>query len=150
MAITITRIDQTSGLSPILFKVATHTVKNGGGTFKLQVDKLGGKPVFTLSEVGADADLWSVGGAVPSLIRELDEKYPTDTIEGALTEAIIQSYKRFGFESSNFFGAWVNEGKVYVDLIDLIEDKDEAVELAKSRQELAIFNLYTFEELATA
>ena len=44
-------------------------------------------------------------------------------------------------------GTWVNEGTVYLDLSENIASREKALELGKERNQLAIFNLETFEEV---
>ena len=44
-------------------------------------------------------------------------------------------------------GTWVNEGTVYLDLSENIPNREQALELGKERNQLAIFNLETFEEV---
>lgn len=47
-------------------------------------------------------------------------------------------------DPSTFFGGWVDEGKVYLDISQVVDDRDEAVRRARERDQLAIFHLDDF------
>lgn len=47
-----------------------------------------------------------------------------------------------------YLGTWVNEGQVYLDLSENIKDLDAALQAGREREQLAIFNISTFEEVA--
>ena len=47
-----------------------------------------------------------------------------------------------------YLGTWVNEGKVYLDLSENVQDLSVALQRGKERNQLAIFNISTFEEVA--
>ncbi len=48
-------------------------------------------------------------------------------------------------------GVWYNhaDGKVYLDVVDVIGDRDQAIALGKARNQIAVFDLGTFEEIPT-
>ena len=46
-----------------------------------------------------------------------------------------------------FFGGWINEGKIYLDISENVLDKKEAIQKGMERQQLAIFNVNDFTEI---
>ena len=64
----------------------------------------------------------------------------------------VQEYRRrhaaiLGAEDTHF-GGWVEDGKtVYLDVVKIIPDRDEAVRFGIDNNQKAIFNLATFEEI---
>lgn len=51
--------------------------------------------------------------------------------------------------SSNSFGAWAHDGKVYFDVIATVSDQKEALELGRKHNQLAIFDLKNGVEIPT-
>lgn len=51
--------------------------------------------------------------------------------------------------ANNSFGAWTNQGKVYLDVVVTIPDKIQALELARKNNQLAIWDLRNNQEIQT-
>ena len=50
-------------------------------------------------------------------------------------------------QDCNSVGFWLNDGTLYVDAIQIIEDEAKAIELGQARNEIAIFNIGTMTEI---
>lgn len=48
-----------------------------------------------------------------------------------------------------YAGAWVDKGNLYLDMVEIRQDKEDALQRARARGELAVFNLATREEART-
>lgn len=46
-------------------------------------------------------------------------------------------------------GLWVNEGKIYIDVSEVLHDCKQAVKLAQDNNQIAIFDLQHFVEIST-
>lgn len=53
-------------------------------------------------------------------------------------------------DNNKFIGTWINEGKLYLDVSVNIADKDAAIALAKSSNQLAIWDCENQTEIKTA
>lgn len=75
-----------------------------------------------------------VGGRSWTLVRAAHRVTPDDVA---------------GFVSRNsdsrYFGMWVEDGRVYLDCVDLIYRESDAFEAARERRELAVFNVRSQE-----
>lgn len=72
----------------------------------------------------------------------------TEFFTGIVADYIGEHAQKLMDNPSLCLGTWVNEGTVYLDLSENIASRDKALELGKEREQLAIFNLETFEEVA--
>lgn len=61
-------------------------------------------------------------------------------------EKIVHKYKK-EMEKGLTLGTWLHKGKVYLDTVKVFSDKEEALRLAKSLNEIAIYDLGNDEEL---
>ena len=67
---------------------------------------------------------------------------------GAPIQEIADAVKSIsGNGDCNAVGFWLNDGTLYVDAVQIIEDEVEAVELGRARDEIAIFNIGTMTEI---
>jgi hypothetical protein len=67
---------------------------------------------------------------------------------GAPLQEIADAVKSISKNADcNAVGFWLNDGTLYVDAVQIIEDEAEAVELGTARNELAIFNIGTMTEI---
>jgi len=98
------------------------TLADGGGTFD----------AATLEPIANGP--WAVGGGIPGQVVDLDTP---------LWLALFDAVLALRDAGAVTIGTWVDEGKLYVDAVDLIVDTDEAIALAAERGELAIYNLTT-------
>ena len=65
-----------------------------------------------------------------------------------IPELIDQVIKHYGDKLNRdrvFLGIWKEAGKVYFDLSEVVTDKDQAIELGKERNQLAIFDFSSLE-----
>lgn len=106
--------------------MATSTIKNGGGTF----DVATGKAVKPGSGYGVGI------GAQGKVVANT---------KAAIEEAYIEVSKT----GTPHIGTWVNpeDGMVYVDPTQVIDDLDSALAIAQARGEKAIFDFSTFEDI---
>ncbi len=113
----------------VLYSVVEDTLKDGGLTIK---PFTGEKPAS-----GYMVALQGYELQVPV------EQFFT----GIVADYIGQHAQKLMDNPALCLGTWVNEGTVYLDLSENIASRDKALELGKERNQLAIFNLETFEEV---
>lgn len=113
----------------VLYSVVEDTLANGGLTIKPFQNE---KP-----ETGYMVALEGYELQVPV----------TEFFTGVVADYIGQHAQKLMANPSLCLGTWVNEGIVYLDLSENISSKEQALELGKERNQLAIFNLETFEEV---
>jgi hypothetical protein len=103
----------------------------GGSTFNMKGENLKG------------TDNFSVG------------MYPErgQIIEGPLTQQHVQDFidKNHDLLSKpeNSVGTWGNEGKNYLDVVRAVPDRENAIQIAKANNQIAIYDLKTGEEIPT-
>jgi hypothetical protein len=99
----------------------TETMDKGGATFEAR----------TLRPVTSGG--WCVGGGMPGYTFVADSADPMRGLTSAIDGLIEDGARRIG--------TWLDDGVVYVDAIDIITNTDEAIRLARSRGEKAIYHL---------
>lgn len=99
------------------------TLADGGGTF--DADTL--EPIVD--------GPWAVGGSMAGDVVPLNGNA---LMVGAYFAEAIRTLCLRGAVT---IGTWVDEGMLYVDAVDLVDDTDEAIALAAERGELAIYHL---------
>lgn len=126
-------------------EAAYRTMRDSGGTFLLN-----GHPVYL-----GDRQGYMVGGIVPTRIEAVGQ-YPYhvalgDVLRDFVRDNARETVRRSGEGATNnlYLGTWVHDGKVYIDLSEWVEGKAEAVALAQSRGELAIWDCYAGNEVST-
>jgi len=117
-------------------EVAEKVRENGGLSVKL-ID--GSEPVKGFM-VATDSKF----GAV------VDEK---DFFDPAKTEDILNDYllkhqAELGKEN-NYLGLWLNDGKVYLDVSENIEDKEAAIKAGQDRDQISIWDVAAQDEVPT-
>ena len=101
------------------------TLTDGGGTFD----------TATLQPITAGA--WAVGGSMPgTTLRPTDYRAYAD-----LLRTFAEHYIDILSSGARYVGTWLDDGVLYIDAIDIIEDTDEAIRLASERGERAIYHL---------
>lgn len=81
--------------------------------------------------------------------------YPdrSQVIDGGVDFDMIENYletnKDLLADGSNSFGAWSHEGKTYLDIVKTVENYDEAVDLGKQHNQIAIWDLRNNNEIPT-
>jgi hypothetical protein len=105
-------------------RALAQTLLDGGGTFDAR----------TLDRITDGA--WAVGGSLTGHTLETRESRELD-----LAVAFAYIVDTLREDGATIIGTWVDDGVLYVDAIDLITDTDEAIRLARSRGEKAIYHL---------
>lgn len=103
---------------------------SGGITYNLQQGNLAGTPNFSVS-IYPDRE-------------QIADVVDFDTLEG-----YVEANKDLLSDQNNSFGAWTNNGKVYLDVVQTIPDKEQALELARKNNQLAIWDLAQGQEILT-
>lgn len=64
-------------------------------------------------------------------------------------EAYLRHAKAYFEDPANFFGVWIDDtdGKVYLDVTVLVDDRDEAIDLGRAEDQLAIWDYIKQEEI---
>ena len=63
------------------------------------------------------------------------------------TKSLVSAYARLANQQGLAIGTWVNKGKVYLDTVRGFEDLKEALDFARSSNQLAIFDRETGQEI---
>ena len=82
---------------------------------------------------------YAVGGV-------LEARLPLLVLEIDVLDELLQTYRRFCFcQPGYLIGAWLgsNNAMAYVELVQIIQDRDAAINLARSRDQKSI---YSFEQ----
>jgi hypothetical protein len=76
-------------------------------------------------------------------------QYPLQTLTADQIDQYIQSHMQLLQAPGRYLGAWVNNGTVYLDVSQVEQDRDRAHQMAQQANQLAMFDLATFEEIPT-
>jgi hypothetical protein len=60
---------------------------------------------------------------------------------------VLAQYDAYLNNDRVYLGVWKDQGKVYFDISEVIDDKTQAIEIAKKRDQLAIFDFNTFDSI---
>jgi hypothetical protein len=60
---------------------------------------------------------------------------------------LIKEYRKKLTSDNLMIGAWLDGGKVFFDISEIVQDKDQAIQLGKERKQLAIFNFSDFSSI---
>jgi len=103
---------------------------NGGVTYNIAKGNMAGTPNYSVS-IYPDRE-------------KIEEGVDFDRLEGYLdgNEDLLM-------DPNNSFGAWSNEGKVYLDVVVTVPDQAKAIELAKQHNQIAIWDLQNNKEIPT-
>ena len=113
----------------VLYSVVEDTLANGGLTIKPFQNE---KP-----ETGYMVALEGYELQVPV----------SEFFTGIVADYIGEHAQKLMSNPALCLGTWVNEGIVYLDLSENVGSREQALALGKERNQLAIFNLETFEEV---
>ena len=102
--------------------ILEKTIKNGGITLKNAEE--------FQPETG-----FLVGGLAPTKIVNPVQ----DEVIRALCELILAD--------NDIVGTWLNDGKIHVDAVEWIQDREQALEVAKERGEIAIWDCAETKEV---
>ncbi len=102
-------------------------------------------------------EIWMNGGLSYNPIEEtpktgymvgilvLDEFEPEGLKETEVHKRISEAYcKYYNYRfdlHDRFFGGWLSEGILYLDISEHVENREDAIALAKARGELAIYDI---------
>jgi hypothetical protein len=115
--------------------IAAATLTDGGATFLLaHVDIYGGfltHPTIPTFVVGR-------ARGIPA--REV----PAQAFGANDVHAQLVAAREAGADG---VGTWTHDGTVYVDIVDVFSDRDEALAAARLRGEIAIWDAYASEEI---
>jgi hypothetical protein len=62
-------------------------------------------------------------------------------------ETFLKKYGSTLKKDNNYFGAWVEDGQVWMDISQVLKDKNTALKLAKKANQEAVFDLSNFETI---
>jgi hypothetical protein len=103
---------------------------NGGTTYNLLTGNMAGTPNYAVS-------------IYP------DRERIVDGVDFDVLEGYVEENEDLLSDVKNSFGAWSNNGKVYLDVVATIPDQAQAIELAKQHNQLAIYDLQNNKEIRT-
>lgn len=107
----------------------THNAK-GGSTVDLKT----GKPVTE--------------GFAAAISRDYEQIIPgTKITPEQLAEYAAKHHDVLAANPRNTIGTWVADGKTYIDISTVVPTKEEAIELGKKHNQLAVFDLENFAEI---
>jgi len=66
-----------------------------------------------------------------------------------LIDQVMAIFKNELKQDQVFLGIWKDDNKIYFDLSEVIHDKDQAIKIAKERDQLGIFDFNTMETIET-
>lgn len=101
--------------------------KNGGATYNINTSELNPTDGFIVSLVGFEKIT-----KVPVDFKEFQE-----ILLSYLTKTVLD---QIGGRDDIYLGFWVEDNKLYIDLSEKIEDRDEAILQGYKRGQLAIYN----------
>lgn len=125
----------TQGINDVAYKVAQYTREHGGGTFN-----------------PSTGETYPNGGYVVSINPECEYTIPLerfcaeDIAQYLLTvrpviDAWNHSTNDVRGNSLKWFGTWVHEGNVYLDVVCVLSSKYRALWLADEYDQLAIYDI---------
>lgn len=121
-----TKIEKLVNLKMVSNKIYIDTLKNAGGSFSIN------KQVASKGYMVAFKNLIEI--PIKDFSIELIEKL------------IIKNYKTLS-KNNVYFGTWISNDIVYIDLSKNYKYKNSCVKFAKQLKELAIFDLNTFTSI---
>ena len=95
--------------------------------------------------VDTDGNLASDGYMVAK--ENFETVLPESLVTIELLTSLFNSYKAKLTSKADCIGAWLNEGKIYFDVSEKFNSLETALQIGRERNQLAIFNLGTFEEI---
>lgn len=107
-------------------KIIEEIKENNGGTYNKELKSINATSGYMVSLLGYEKKCRTI---------EETEKAITENME------IIK-----GLDSA-YLGAWIDEGITYIDISVLVENKEDAMELGKINNQLAIYNIENNESI---
>lgn len=118
-------------------ELAAYIAEHDGGTFVL-----GGDPTASTLEPVEYTDGYAVGLAVGTAAT-LDRRATPETVARTLRNVMRE------FEAAHV-GAWVDDGRVHIDPVRVLTDRDLALRVARERGQRAIYSFATGEVIELA
>ena len=108
--------------------IIARTLQAGGGTFRNGFD------ITDELETG-----FVVGGKVATSVQPASSRHlALNTIANELIELS---------DNHDLIGTWLHEGEIHIDVVDILEDKEAALNLGKERGEIAIWDIANATEI---
>lgn len=120
------KVEKLVNLKVVLNKIYLDTMKNSGGSFSIK------NQVADKGYMVAFKNLLEI--PVKEFNRELIEKL------------LLENYRVLN-KNNVYFGTWIDNDIVYIDLSKNYKYKNACVKFAKQLKELAIFDLNTFTSI---
>jgi hypothetical protein len=102
--------------------------QTGGVTYNLQKGNLINTPMFAVS-------------------THKDKEQIVDSVDFDVIEGYIINNQDLLNDPNNSFAAWKHGNKIYLDIVNTVPTKEEALQLANANNQSSIFNLQTMEEI---
>ena len=122
--------------------LANELNDSGGFTYDYNRGRLEPKP---------DSDLYAVG-ILPKYSIVNDSAVNDDSFWKKVKESVdsmILKHSKLTDSKAYRIGGWLHMGKLYIDTVVLINDKNTAIDKAKKENQISIFNLYNQKETNT-
>lgn len=74
-------------------------------------------------------------------------KMPLDLWLQLEDQASIDDYSKIASEVNGYIGCWIDDGNVYMDISTNIQDKNEALKVARINDQLAIYDIASNESI---
>lgn len=72
---------------------------------------------------------------------------PLHLVNNGLLATIVINYAKNLKSSSDYIGAWIDDNKVYFDISERFTDLQNALNVGRDRNQIAIFNIGEFAEI---
>jgi GNAT superfamily N-acetyltransferase len=151
--------DSSKGLTLVVEKHGTHDQKTHGSWATGLSPDVAGKIVQFTREWGGlsismkDGSMPTSGYMVakpPEFSRIVEEADFFDPVKGPKILAdYMKTHRQDLGSGKNYLGTWLNEGKVYLDVSENIQDKAEATKVGRERNQKAIWDVVNLAEVDT-
>jgi hypothetical protein len=78
--------------------------------------------------------------------NRVERIFDTTKIDNTTIEKFVNENHAILSQPGHFIGGWVNEGKTYLDVSEVLDDKSKALDAAEARDEKAVYDLSNYEE----
>lgn len=117
-----------------LINVFDSIKKNGGATYCINTSELNPRCGFIVSLVGYEKIV-----EVPETFAQFQEVF--------LAYCTRDIWDQIGGREDIYFGFWIDNNQLYIDLSERIENKEAAILLGVSRNQLAIWDANAEEKI---
>lgn len=116
--------------------IVRATIEHGGCTYNTH-PRRGGNPAPVTHGVAC---------ANPEHAQH-EKIVPLEEFNLAAVQLYLWEHVQILREDGVHLGTWVNDGKVYLDLTTVYRTQEEALQAARETNQLAVFNIFTKEEI---